>query len=199
MRFFIAALFLMLAAAPALAADVPEVKAVEAYLNGISTLQARFAQSSTDGGRSTGDFMLKRPGRMRFQYDAPLTDFIVADGTMLYYYDGQMKQQSNTPISLSLANFFLRKNLKLSGDIGVSDVRRDGGLLHVTVVESKDPLAGSLTLTLTENPMQLQKWRVVDPQGGVTDVALSDIRTGIALKDTLFRYVDPVRAKPNYN
>lgn len=193
--FFILSVFF---AAPAFAAS-PEIEAVETYLNGITTLQARFVQTAQDGGKAAGVFMLKRPGRLRFEYDAPVTDFIVADGTLIYYYDGQMKQQRSTLITSSLADFFLRPNLKLSGDISVSGLRREGGLLHVTLVQASDKLAGSLTLMFHEKPMRLEKWRIVDAQGQTTDVALQAVRPGVSLNDRLFHYYDPLNKKSFIN
>ena len=179
--------------------QLQEVRAVEAYINDISTLRARFVQTTSDGKQVGGTFLLKRPGRMRFEYAPPLTDFIVADGLFIYYYDGQMKQQSNVLISKSLASFFLRSDLKFSGDISVSDIKRNDGLLRVTLVQSEDSLAGSLTLMVAENPMQLKKWIVVDAQGLVTKVELFDIESGVKLDDDLFYYYDPERKKPSYN
>lgn len=179
--------------------QLQEVSAVEAYINDISTLRARFVQTTSDGKQVGGTFLLKRPGRMRFEYAPPLTDFIVADGLFIYYYDGQMKQQSNVLISKSLASFFLRSDLKFSGDISVSDIKRNDGLLRVTLVQSEDSLAGSLTLMVAENPMQLKKWIVVDAQGLVTKVELFDIESGVKLDDDLFHYYDPERKKPSYN
>ena len=189
MRIIMLALFL-LAALPAQAAQKDDIAAVEAYLKNLKTLQARFTQTS--GGQTVrGDFMLKRPGRMRFQYDAPLEDFIVADGLFIYYYDGQMKQQSNTLISKSLADFFLREDLTLSGDVRVTNVRRANSLLQVTLEEASEDSAGALTLFLTEKPMQLKKWRILDAQGTVTEVALSDIKTNVTFARGLFKYFDP--------
>jgi outer membrane lipoprotein-sorting protein len=181
-------------------ATLPEVKVVEDYLNGLSTLKARFVQTTNDGKSATGFFMLKRPGKMRFQYDPPVTDFIVADGTLIYYYDGKMKEQSSAPISKSLADFFLRKNLKLAGDIKVSGVKRDRDMLLVTLVEARDPLSGSMTLVLQEKPeLVLKRWRIVDTQGGVTEVELKEPVAGIKLDNDYFRYYNPSRTQPKYN
>lgn len=192
-------LFLPAALAAVEPKQLPEVAAVEKYLNGITTMRAHFVQTANDGQQTEGTFLLKRPGRMRFEYAPPVTDFIVADGLFVYYYDGKMKQQSNVPISKTLADFFLREDLKLSGDIEVSDVKRRGGLLHVTLVQSHEPLAGSLTLMLGERPLQLKKWSIVDAQGLVTEVELSKAEMGIALKDKLFHYYDPKRKNAVYN
>jgi outer membrane lipoprotein-sorting protein len=188
-----------LAAAPAAAPDTrPEVQAVENYFNTLATLKARFIQ--TGGNQQVaGDFYLKRPGRMRFEYDAPIKDFIVADGLFIYYYDGKLKEQKNAPISQSLADFFLRKNLKLSGDVKVTHIQRSKGLLQVTVVQAKDPKAGSITFGLTEKPMMLKKWRIVDGTGAITEVELFETVTGIKLDSSLFHYYDPEKKKPSYN
>ena len=60
--------------------------------------------------------------------------------------------------------------------------------IGVTVVESAQPDAGSLTLVFTENPPILRQWIVVDQQGKTTTVTLSDLQFGMALDPTLFQY-----------
>ena len=47
---------------------VPEV---EQYFNSIRTLQARFVQSNPNGTVVQGTLYVRRPGRMRFEYDRP--------------------------------------------------------------------------------------------------------------------------------
>lgn len=195
--------FGLLLALPATAQPVSDAQAVvrevEAYLQNLRTMKARFVQTDATGKQVAGDFLLKRPGRMRFDYDAPVTDFIVADGRFIYYYDGQLKEQSNALISQSLADFFLREKLTLGGDIKVTDVTKEGDLLTVTLVQAKDPNAGSLMLGFTQKPMALKKWRVVDAQGAITEVELFDAVSGIAMKDAPFHYYDPGRKVPDYN
>ena len=176
------------------------VDAVQSYLQNLRTLRAKFVQTAPDGTQTSGDFQLKRPGRMRFDYAAPVTDFIVADGRFIYYYDGQMRETANAPISHSLADFFLREKISLDGDIKVTDVRTQNGLLMVTLVQAKDAGAGSLTIGLTQAPrMQLKSWLIQDPQGGVTQVELFDIAEGISLDNDRFHYYDPKRRDRSYN
>lgn len=196
---FLLLAFLPLGAQAQSQASLPETVAVEKYLNGIRTLKARFIQTSQDGSKVAGDFMLKRPGRLKFTYDAPVEDFIVADGIFIYYYDAALGEQSSAPISQSLADFFLRKDLTLSGDVQVMGVKRDGGLLQVTLAQTADPMAGTLTLAFTEAPLQLKKWRVVDSTGAVTEVELFETVEGIKLDSALFHYYDPKRKKPGLN
>lgn len=193
------------AAAPKSAplAEMPEVKKAEAYLNGLRTLKARFTQTDSSGKKLSGDFLLKRPGRMRFQYDPPMTDFIVADGTFVYYYDGQMKQQSSAPIGRSLANFFLRSDIGFTKDLRIESVQRDeAGKLAITLTQEKDPLAGSITLLFhvaADGALMLAGWHVLDPQGLTTDVTLENPQSGIKLDNDMFHYYDPQQKKPRYN
>lgn len=188
---------------PAVPADHPDVKAAEDYLNALKTLKARFIQTDNNGGRLTGVFTLKRPGRMRFQYDAPMTDFIVADGTFVHYYDGQMKQQSSAPIGRTLANFFLRADIGFTKDLRIEKVQRDAGQrLHITLTQEKDPLSGAITLVFNSHDkggLSLAGWRVLDPQNLTTDIALEEIETGIRLENDQFHYYDPKHQKPRYN
>lgn len=203
MRLLLTAAFLLAFLPSAYAAvkekPLPDVTKIGAYLNSVSTLKSRFLQTTGDGKQVTGTFLLSRPGRMRFEYDPPVEDFIVADGTLIYYYDGQMRQQSSIPISKSLADFFLRPDLKLSGDIGVSDIRRANGLLQVTLAQSQDRMAGTLALLFAEEPLRLKKWRIVDAQGMTTEVELYEIKSGIALNNSLFHYYDPDHKKSFIN
>lgn len=187
-----------LAASPATAAssalsaqDQAVVAEVETYLNGIHTLKSRFLQVAPNGRQTTGTFYLSRPGKMRLEYDPPVKDFIVADGTFIFYWDGEMRQQSSAPIGSSLADFILRPNIRLSGDVRVTNVFRAPGVVEVSLVQTDDPGKGTLTLVFEDHPFQLRKWRVVDAQGLTTEVALLNPESGMPLDRDLFYFVEP--------
>jgi outer membrane lipoprotein-sorting protein len=180
-------------------ADAPSDKAdiarIENYMNTLTTAKARFTQVDPQGVRETGTFYLSRPGRVRFEYDDPIDDFIVADGLFIYFYDGELKEQTNAPIGQTLADFILRDKIKLSGDVKVLDIIHGENTLNVQVTQTADPAAGSITLTFTENPFTLQQWKVKDAQGLTTTIALSGIATGVKLPYEIFVYADPKTGK----
>ncbi|MFS2014656.1 outer membrane lipoprotein carrier protein LolA [Azospirillum sp. CT11-132] len=186
------------AAAPATpvslsAQDQAVVAKVEEYLNGITTLQSKFLQVAPNGRQATGTFYLWRPGRMRLEYDRPLKDFIVADGSFVFYWDGEMRQQSSAPIGSTLADFILRKNIRLSGDVTVTEVFQAPGVIEVSLLETKDPGKGTLTLVFEDHPFQLRKWRVLDAQGMTTEVALLNPRTDVTFDRDMFYFKEPQR------
>ncbi len=180
------------------AAQPVEVQKAEAYFAGLKTAQARFVQTSADGHQQRGSFYLSRPGKLRFQYDPPNEDFVVADGLFIYFYDAQMKQQTNAPISQTLADFLLRKNLKLSGDLKVTKIMRAAELVQIYLTQKDSPESGTLILGFNEEPngnFDLKKWRIVDSLGNITETELFNIKTGVKFKNAseLFSYHDPER------
>ncbi len=171
------------------------------YMNSLKTAKARFIQTAWDGTQVTGTFYLNRPGKLRFEYDPPIKDFVVADGFFIYFYDSQMKEQTNAPIGQTLADFLLRKNLSFTDDktISIEEVSKSSNLIKIKLVQTADKAAGSLTLGFTEEPFSLKKWRVVDAQGMITEIELYRLELGIDLDKNLFIYKNPDKPKLSYN
>ncbi len=182
-------------------AGVADIERAEKYLQEMKTAQARFVQTTHDGTQLVGTFYLNRPGKLRFEYDPPLENFIVADGIFIYFYDAELEEQTNAPIGSTLANFFLRKNFSFSDDLMVEEAKFAGGLLQIKVIQAEDKDAGSIIFAFSKKPFELKKWRVIDPQGMITEVELFYLKTGIKLDKKLFRYIDPKKLdnKPSYN
>lgn len=188
------ALFLMsgiASEAHAEAISTAKVQEIEDYINNLTTARARFVQTTHNGTQLVGTFYLDRPGKLRFEYDEPVEDFVVADGTFIYFYDAEAKEQTNAPIGQTLADFILRKNLDLQGEITVTDYKDVGGLIQVEMVQSSDPGAGKLILGFDKEPLTLKKWRIIDAQDMITEVELFYLKTGIKHTDGLFVYKDP--------
>ena len=54
-----------------LRADAYSLKNLSEYLTNLKLLKANFFQVNGDGSESSGIILIKRPGRMRFEYDTP--------------------------------------------------------------------------------------------------------------------------------
>lgn len=175
-----------------------DIKKAEIYLKNLKTARANFIQKSSEGPRLSGIFYLNRPGRLRFEYNE-VDDFIVADGFLLYFYDSELQEQTHTPIGLSLADFLLRSDLELSGDITVQEVNKNAERTILTLIQTESPEEGSLQLFFSHIPYALKKWRVIDPQGITIEVELKDLEKDIALSSSLFAYHDPNKVKNAYN
>lgn len=173
------------------AADQADIARIEQYLNNIKTMQSRFIQTGHDGRQASGTFSLSRPGKMRLTYDPPIKDFVVADGLFIFYWDGEMQQQSSAPVGSSLADVILRKDVKLSGEVEVKEVVRLPGALEMTLAEAGDPGKGTITLIFQDKPLSLIRWRIRDAQGLNTEVGLLDPKFGVSLNADMFYFRAP--------
>ena len=175
--------------------DTAELQRIAAYLDGIHTMTARFEQATASGGAASGYLWVSRPGKMRFQYNPPNELLLLADAFYIYSWDPDLKQMSKVGLKSTPAWFLLRQPISFTDGVGVTRFEHSGNTVRVTVVESREPDAGSLTMVFTENPLVLRQWTVVDQQGKVTNVALSEVQYGMALDAKLFQYQDPYARK----
>jgi outer membrane lipoprotein-sorting protein len=195
MRTFLAATaalltFVLAAAGGAQAqAGIPDV---ERYVNSIRTLQARFVQSNPNGSVVQGTLSVRRPGRMRFEYDAPSQLKVVSDGTQVTMWDPTTKDFGQWPIGWTAASFLVKEPFQLSGDLTVQSTQRDAnGLLNLTLVQTRKPQEGKVIVRVSENPLQLRGWSIIDNRGNKVDITLTDLKIGVQLADSLFKYDGP--------
>ncbi|BBK34740.1 outer membrane lipoprotein-sorting protein [Stella humosa] len=180
---------------PALAQTAParltaeqqaDVERMQAYLSGIRTMQARFVQVASNGAYAEGTFYLSRPGKLRFQYDPPAPLLIISDGTVVYSYDTALKQTTQIPVNLTPLWFLLRERISFTGDVTLTRYDRQAGVVRLTLVQTKDPAAGSVELALQSEPLALRQWSVTDGQGITTNIALTEARQDVRLDGKLF-------------
>jgi outer membrane lipoprotein-sorting protein len=179
------------------AQDRADIARAEEYLNGVTTLKARFLQISAGGGQVEGTAYLSRPGRMRLQYDPPSPMLVVADGTFLIVHDKELGEPSYIPLDSTPAGILVRDNVRLDGkDVQVTRVQRLPGVLNISMIEAGDAGQGELTLVFSEAPFALRQWRVVDAQGSATTVSLYESQTGLKLDPKLFKFENTNFTKP---
>ena len=173
------------------------VAAVEDYFNAIGTLRADFTQTGPEGGLSEGVIHLRRPGRLRVEYAPPVPVLIVGDGIFIHYHDTELGQINDWFIYDTPLGALTREEVRFGEDLVVTAIKDRPGRLELTLVQKKDPGAGSLALIFATDPLALRQWRVIDAQGLVTTVTLHDIETNIALRPGLFVFDDPRDKEPS--
>jgi outer membrane lipoprotein-sorting protein len=166
--------------------NLADIARIEEYLNAITTLQAKFQQYSEGGGVVFGDIYIRRPGRMRVEYAPPVPVVLVADGIMVSYYDSELDQLSQLPISYTPAWFLLRDHISLTDGITITDMEKRPGALRVTMYQTDEPDAGSVDLIFADQPLELRQWTITDAAGKQARIGLFDVRLGGALANELF-------------
>lgn len=177
--------------------NAANIAKVESYLSSISSVVADFNQVSADGSTGTGKFFLKRPGKMRWQYNPPTPILLVSNGSTVTYYDASLDQVSYVGIDDTMAGFLAQQTIKLDSDsTRLTKFEAKDGVIRATLVQKKKPTEGSLTLELSDNPVQLKQMTVVDATGNSTTIQLQNAQFGPVLDDKLFVFEDPRGVTP---
>ena len=90
-----------------------DLKRVSDYLNTIKSVQGRFTQIAADGRSAQGTFYLRKPGRIRFEYDKPNPILIVADGSSVAVSNSQLKTTDRYPLINSPLRLLLSESIDL--------------------------------------------------------------------------------------
>jgi outer membrane lipoprotein-sorting protein len=170
------------------AADQQLIARIEDYLNAQTAITANFLQVAADGSTRTGKAWLERPGKMRFEYDPPDPQLLVAGFGLLVYRDPQLDQTTNIPLGSTPLGILLAKHVVLSGDVTVTNITRQPGEDDISLIRTGKVAEGSLTLVFGTDPLELRQWVVDDAQGRETRVSLYDIAQAGPLPDSLFQY-----------
>lgn len=181
--------------APASAQAANPLNQVVEALRGISTLKANFTQTDRSGQTVSGVLTLKRPGRIRFQYQKGVPMLIVGDGKALTLIDYEVKQVQRWPIGNSPLGAILDPKRDVA-NFGTLKPTGNPSVISVEVRDRKHPEYGVITLIFTRKAsapggLELTTWVSLDSQNIRTTVRLSNHQYGIAVPDSAFRWNDP--------
>ena len=169
------------------AAEKLSLGEISSYLNRLKTAQGAFTQVNEDGTISTGQILLKRPGRVRFEYAPPEEALVVADGDTVGIIDPRSNDGPvgyplhRTPLKIILAN-----NVDLTRERMVVGHASDGTSTTVRAQDPEHPEYGSIDLVFTGDPVELRQWVIHDGSGSQTTVILGDLQTGVRLRNDQF-------------
>ena len=184
-------------AAPVEAAQGDLDKVVKA-LRDINTMKADFTQTDRQGQRIKGVVTLKRPGKIRFQYQDGVPLLVVSNGKSLTMVDYEVNQVQRWPIKNSPLGALLDPERDVAR-YGKLVPTQHNDVISVEVRDPKRPEFGVITLLFyrdAKSPggLQLARWVALDSQNHRTTVTLSNHRYGMAVSDKTFTYKDPRRS-----
>lgn len=165
--------------------ELAAVEAAQAHLNEIKHMEGRFIQIDAYGDLQQGQFYLRKPGRVRFDYDTPMELLVVADGTWVAVQEGGSVAQ-RYPLSQTPLGLVLDDDISVFEDAEVREVVATETELRLTLSDKSGEAPGTLTLIFDLPSPNLRQWIVTDAQGLQTTVALQDVRTGVKADNALF-------------
>jgi outer membrane lipoprotein carrier protein len=153
-------------------------------------------QQATERGR----MMVKKPGKMRWEYTAPEKKTFVSDGHKMYSYLPKDRQVivSTVPASDGQAAspaLFLTGKGNITRDYDVAfDKPADApaGTIALKLTPKKRQADYDfLTLVVDPGTLNLRMLMTVDPQGGRSTFTFSNLKENVGLADNLFVFSMP--------
>ncbi|MBT4896520.1 MAG: outer membrane lipoprotein carrier protein LolA [Rhodobacteraceae bacterium] len=185
----------MVLASP-VAAEKISLNEISSYFNAMTTAEAQFSQITDTGETSTGRLFIRRPGRIRFEYDPPEATLVVVGGGQVAVFDPKSRDEPlRFPLRHSPLNLVLEREVDLA--------QRDMVVAHfevesqtaVTLQDPENPDYGFIQLIFNDNPVQLDQWVVQDNSGGQTHIILDSLTEGGKLSNMLFNIQHEMRKR----
>jgi len=165
----------------------PVLTKAKAALIAARTAKGSFTQINADGSESGGTFALRRPGKMRFDYDARTPVLIVSDGTTVAIEDTELETIDRVPLISTPLGLLLDDDLEFGGDAEVIRVARNADQVGITVRDATGEVEGDLTMIFDRATYALLGWKTVDNALNTTTVELLDVTTNTRVDPRLFR------------
>ena len=178
------------------AAPSPDLARLKAHLTAVQTMTANFTQTDAKGRSDGGTLQMKRPGRIRFEYEGGDV-LLVANGKTLTFVDYSVGQKSSWPLGRTPLGPLLSNSPDFNGKAEI--IPNPDNRIVVARAKSAGQY-GQLTLAFLRNAsapggLQLYGWTAIDPQNHRTTVRLSNVRFNVAVPDGAFTYAEPKKKK----
>ncbi len=167
------------------------------HFSSVRTMQGEFVQFGPRGEQTSGKFFIERPGKLRFNYDAPSPMRVISDGRNVVIGNTRMKTWDLYPLSKTPLSLLLSNRIDLRTKM-VRDVKEEADL--TTIVLGDRTIFGQSTITMMFDPKtyELRQWTITDPQAKDTTVMIFNVKTGVKFDDKVFKVpYDSIRGNTN--
>ena len=146
-----------------------------------------------------GHLLVKKPGKMRWEYTAPEKKLFVSDGRKIYSYIPQDKQvvvstmpegdQAPTPALFLTGKGNITRDFQVAFD-KVADAPAGSVALKLTP-KRREPEYESLTLVVNPKTLSLQMLITMDTQGGRSTFTFANLKENVGVSDNQFVFQMP--------
>ena len=178
------------------------LKAVEEHYNHAKTLQVLFTEEYTAEGRTRrpekGMLVLRKPGRMRWDYTSPVGKLFISDGKTVYLYTPEAHRVERAPLKASedmrAPMAFLLGKLDFSRDFKDFQTKQDGGETVVTAFANSDKLPYQKVEMAVTPAFEIRRLVVTGTDQSVLTFTFAGERVNPKVDDSVFRFHMPAGA-----
>jgi outer membrane lipoprotein carrier protein len=204
--FFIAALVIGLV--PAFAQDAPSevVRKVQASYAQIESFTADFKQvyrSRDIDLEESGIVMMKKPGKMYWEYTRPNKKYFISDGDQTYFYVPDDRQvmvsdlrldTASTPLLFLLGRGDAERDFRVEAGTEEAPHKPGNLLLRLNPTEPQAEFS-HLLLEVTPDSFLIHRLTVIDHLGSRNDYTLTNLKINPRIPDRQFRFRIPSDAE----
>lgn len=175
--------------------------AIQKQYESVSTFTAKFLQKSyvktmNQALEAKGEVQIKKPGKMKWIYNAPDPQILVSDGKVLWLYIPNEQQVTKVPVesiySSNTPALFLAGKGKLTDTFNVVQVSRENDSIVVVLIPMhEDNSLDRLVLYADNKSYQIVGSTVYDKLGNKTEIHFSDIQVNVKIPEDTFRFKIP--------
>ncbi len=156
------------------------------HFSGIKTMSGEFVQFGPRGEQTGGKFYIQRPGRVRFNYEAPSAYQVIADGKSVAIDNRKLNTMDVYPLSKTPLKLLLDERIDLSGN-RVKSVREEDDLTTIQLGDKQIFGNSKITMMFDPSTYELRQWTITDAQGKDTTVMVFNVKQGVALDAGMFK------------
>lgn len=175
--------------------------AIQKQYESVKTFTAKFVQKShvktmNQTVEAQGEVQIKKPGKMKWDYNAPDPQILISNQKTLWLYVPDEKQVTKVPVesiySSNTPALFLAGKGKLTDSFNVVQVLKEKGRITVVLVpKQEDNSLERLVLFADNKNYQITGSSVYDKLGNKTDINFSDIEVNRPIADNTFVFQVP--------
>src|SRR5215472_7248102 len=176
---------------------------VDQRYNHMQTLEAQFAERYSGAGMTrteSGTLLLKKPGRMRWDYDAPRPKMFLTDGATAWFYVPGEKQVRRAPVKdmgdLRSPLRYLLGKTKLEKEFvglaidGSAKPANPGAIVLRGVPKGMQERVSQTVLEVTPDGL-ITRIVVEEMDGSVTEFRFLQQKENVQIADARFKFVPP--------
>lgn len=167
-------------------------------LEPLETYQASFEQQILDGSgqrlqQASGTMWLSRPGKFRWEVDAPYQQEVISDGSEVYLYDPDLEQVTvqalDQRVTHTPALLLSGSASELTENYEVTRQQQGSNETFRLVPKSPDTLFEELEMTFRGE--ELRGLEMTDSTGQRTAIEFRDVRMNQSIDDSRFTFEIP--------
>ena len=171
---------------PAQAATIADAQKIADHFANVRTMSGEFVQFGPRGEQTGGKFFIERPGKIRFNYEAPSGFKVISDGDSVVINNAKLNTWDLYPLSKTPLKLLLDNRIDLSGN-KVRSVKQDEDLTTIQLQDKS--VFGDSTITMMFDPKSydLRQWTITDAQGKDTTVMIFNVQQGVNVDPSVFK------------